>query len=121
MINKRFIHNGVNIRINNINHQESDIYEIITDKKAFLASEEELVKDFHPLDEKGEANLELYRGIQFNVSTLDDLSTTLMDNIKKVQEDPKHIDQARATNEIAKAVIDIKKVQIEAIRLMKDI
>lgn len=51
---------------------------------------------------------------------LGELSDILMDSIRKVKADATFIDQARAINEQAKTVVDIMKVRVEALKVIKD-
>jgi hypothetical protein len=47
------------------------------------------------------------------------LADTLLDTIERVRTDKTYIDQAQSINETAKTLIDLKRAQIELIRLIK--
>ena len=61
----------------------------------------------------------LYRGVQLESKEMASLGDVLMATIKKVQDDKTYVEQAVAINDTAKTVIDLKRAQIELIRLMK--
>lgn len=47
------------------------------------------------------------------------LQNTLFDTIKKVQEDKEYIPQASAINETMKSIIDLEKVKVQTLQLLK--
>jgi len=123
MPGKSFLYMGSEVKIERIEHQEDDLFKVITDKKEMLVSEEELIKDFmeiHSAEDEGR-KLTVVDSVIQNNNQMHDLSAILMDNIKKVQQDPKYIDQAKAINDQVKTIVDIKKTQIEALRVTKEL
>jgi hypothetical protein len=50
-----------------------------------------------------------------------DLTTILMDNIKKVQEDKGYVEQAQQVSLSVKMIVDLAKTEIEAVKAVTDI
>ncbi|WP_392471280.1 hypothetical protein ACF3OC_07905 [Sphingobacterium cellulitidis] len=51
----------------------------------------------------------------------EELTRIIMDNIKKVKEDPSFIPQAEAINSGVKTIIDIAKTQVDAFKVLKGV
>jgi hypothetical protein len=122
MIGKTFLYMGTEYVVKEIATIEPDLYRIVTDKRIIRLTWAELQKDFMPVMTAKEktTGVILYRGLQFETTQLRDLAAVLMENIKKVQADAKFIDQARSINQTAKTLIDLKRTQIEMVKLVKD-
>ena len=114
---------GNEIKIQSIEHQEDDLYKVITDDKDLLMSEEELIKDFMPVHSQEDENrkLSVVESVMSSNNQMQDIGEILLQNIKKVQDDPEYVDQAKSVNDSVKNFIDIKKTQIEALRVTKDL
>jgi hypothetical protein len=52
-------------------------------------------------------------------NTYGSLSDTLLDTIEKIKSSPEYIPQAQAINETVKAIIDLEKVKIQTLNLLK--
>jgi len=108
------------------------IIKIFTNKRTLVILEEDFdPKDFIvqapvplPLIPK-EENRYLQNGNNNQVQSsiigqnASELTNIIMDNIKKVKEDPSFIPQAEAINSGVKTIIDIAKTQIEGYKAMK--
>lgn len=120
MIGKTYMFNSNQHTIKDIQSTEEDIYHVVTDKRTIKVSEEELLEDFLPIDGNYQ-KLQVYQELSIEPAQLNDLGTILLDNIKKVQEDASYVEQAKSINESAKTLIDLKKTQIEAIKVIRSI
>lgn len=56
-----------------------------------------------------------------NMVPMSDLNNILMESINKLRQDNSYAEQARTINETAAKLIDIAKIKIDAIRLLKDL
>ena len=123
MIGRSYTYKGYRHEVLDATHPEEDLYVIKTDKRTLRLTEEEVQKDLKPIKEGNRVKdaLALRNNVISDGRSLNSLSDILLENIKKVQADPKFIDQARATNETAKTIIDLKRAQLEAIRLAREI
>ncbi len=62
---------------------------------------------------------EILEMVTGGASVYNQLQNTLLETIKKVQEDAGYISQAQAINDTIKQVIDLEKVKIQTIQLLK--
>jgi WD40 repeat protein len=118
------MYSGHQITITSIDFLADDQFLVTTeDDRTIKVSEEELEKDFLPIENGVSANTQTQTAILQIVKNesaqMNDLSNILMDNIKKVQENPSYVEQAKAINENAKSLIEIKKTQIEMLKVLK--
>lgn len=122
MIGNKFLHMGKEVHIVNMENKEDDLYLVeFSSGETKNISEEELVKDFMPITTSSGKSLAIVNGLQIENSSLQDLTTILMDSIKKVQGDPEYVKQASSINDSAKQIIEIKKTQLEMVKLIKDL
>lgn len=111
-----FLYMGKHERV--LHHQvreETEEVVIKTDHRTrtiSFAKLQSVLADFLPVDEHKPVVVET--GIQTNVYK--ELTAMLMDNMRKVKEDPAFIEQAASMNETAKQVVSIGRLQIEAYR-----
>ncbi len=47
------------------------------------------------------------------------LQNTLLDTIQKIEKDDKYIPKAEAINETVKSIIDLEKVKVQTLQLLK--
>jgi len=122
MIGKSFLYMGTEYIVKEIAKIEVDLYRIVTDKRIIRLTWSELQKDFMPIMTAKEKStgIILYRGLQLETAQLKDLGNILMDNIRKVQENAAYIGQAKSVNESARTLIDLKRTQIEMVKLVKE-
>lgn len=122
MIGNTYLYKGSNYVIQNIEVEERNLFKVTTDKRVIRVNGEDLRKEFLPVEPRPNKKnmMVLYNAMQDNLP-MQSLSTTLMDTIKKIQEDPKYIDQARAINETAKNLIEMQRVHVEMVRTIKDL
>ena len=121
MEGKSFKYGGNLIHIESIKHLEADMYQITHPVGLLKASKDELLHDFEPVNTPmvSETNQRVTDLAFSDAGTLGDLSKILMDNIKKVQDDSSYSDQAKVINESAKEIINLQKVKIEALKLVR--
>jgi hypothetical protein len=55
-----------------------------------------------------------------NQSTLSTIEETLLATIKKVQDDPKYIPQAKSIDELSRRMIDIQKLKVSTVKVVSD-
>lgn len=97
---------------------------LATDRKVFEIENDELTDFFDEVldvDAETESLEQVRKEIQSvsNKTVLKGLSEILFDNIQKIQESPHYIEQADAINNQAKSIINIAKVEIGLMKLMK--
>lgn len=119
MIGKAYMWRAEKHVIRDIAHQSDDLYNVTTPKQEFIASEHQLLKEFVNTPGDEQTQLVIINQAKNEMESMRSLSDILMDNIKKVQKDSKYIDQAKSINESAKNIIELKKTQLEVVRLLK--
>lgn len=121
MIGKTYLYMGKEVLIKDIKPIGNDLLQVVTPERAINVTIGELRREFLPIDREVEKKdgFMLYRGVQLESKEMSSLADVLMGTIKKVQEDKTYIDQAQTINDTAKTLIDLKRAQIELIRLMK--
>lgn len=105
---------------------QTGIIRIYTNRRTLIINEEDFdINDFKMMD-KGETfdNPYLPSPVDPIKSTIigtnaGELTNILMDNIRKIKEDPGYIAQADAINNNVKSIIDVAKAQIDAFKVMK--
>lgn len=122
MIGKTYLYKAREHTIEDIETQESGLFKVTTNRTTLKVSEAELA-DFLPVaaEMNGKDKLAIYQKLEAEAIPMSELSTVLMDNIKKLQTDPSFADQARAVNETAKTLIDIAKLKVEIMKMVKGI
>ncbi len=122
MIGGTYLYKGINYIIQSIEQEERNLFKITTDKRVIRVNGEDLRREFLPVEPRPDKKnaLALYNAMEDNLP-MKGLGTTLMDTIKKIQEDPKYIDQAKAINETAKNLIEMQRVQVDLVRTIKDL
>jgi hypothetical protein len=94
---------------------------IISDKKWIVIPITKInaeLEQFLPIEFEKEVVVALTLFESGNKKSLKDL---VMNNIDKLQQDPKFIDQAKALNEQVKTMIAMAKLELETIKLKKDL
>jgi hypothetical protein len=123
MVGRTFLYSGTEYSVMKITHVEDDLYDVQTDKRTIRLSDGELRKEFLPVHvptKKGTNGQALVKYLPDGKDMVD-LSAVLNENIKKLQTDATFIDQARAINESAKTIIELKKLQLDVIRTARDL
>jgi hypothetical protein len=125
MLGRTYIYSNDEHTIQSIDEIEDQtgIYLVTTDKKKFKLREKQILMDFR-LSTKSNGSTEitaLMRIIEDKTAPTDGLVATLLENIAKLKDTPGYIEQARAINDHAKTILDIKKTQIEVMRLAVDL
>lgn len=121
LIGRTVLYFGKEITIKDIKPIGDDLFQVVTTNRAFNLRSSEIRKEFLPIETEIERadSLTLYRGIQLESKEMGSLADTLLDTIERVRTDKTYIDQAQSINETAKTLIDLKRAQIELIRLIK--
>jgi hypothetical protein len=122
MIGKMFLYMGTEYLVKEIAKVETDLYRLVTDKRIIRLTWSELQSDFMPVmtTKEKSTGVVLYRGLQLETAQLKDLGNVLMENIRKVQANAAYIGQAKSINESARTLIDLKRTQIEMVKLVKE-
>lgn len=68
------------------------------------------------INDKNNMLISFYQVVQNN---FEQLQNTLLDTIKRVQENKEYIPQASAINETMKSIIDLEKVKVQTLQLLK--
>lgn len=121
MIGKSYLYMGKEVEVKEVAPIGNDMLRVVTSDRAINVTHTELRKEFLPIDKELEkkAGVMLYRGVQLESKEMANLGEVLMSTIKKVQEEANYVKQARTINETAKTLIDLKRAQLELIKLMK--
>lgn len=122
MIGNTYLYRTEQYTVMNIVYVEDDLYDVETDRRTIRMNADLISKEFLPVQsptrKKNTAALMKYLP---DDQSMVNLSAVINENIKKLQTDPKFIEQARAINEQAKTLIDLKKLQLDVIKTARDL
>lgn len=118
MIGRTYIYDGETYKIKNVVHIMGEKYRVATDNGELMVTKEQLICDFRLVTQIASVSRNNQQMMNIELNAMTSLSDILMQNIKKVQEDPAYIEQAKSINESAKQIIEVKKAQIEMVKLM---
>ena len=123
-VGKTWLYMGNDHKIRKIEQcADSDkLLRVTTNRTTIQLSRRELATDFLPVDGEIDSNgegLAVYRDLRKDLEPVGTLSQTLMDTIQKLQKDAKYIDQAKAINETAKNIIEIGKLHVDVLRVIR--
>ena len=125
MVGNSYLYHAHEHQVMDVTQKGEDLYEITTDKtdkKKIALTVSEIEKEFLPIEDDGyDKKLALFNKIQKEGIPLVDVSTELMAVIKKVKESPAYIHQAQTIILSAKALVDLKRLQIDLLRIMADL
>jgi hypothetical protein len=123
MIGKTYLYNGDQHTIQRIEPYEDDLVDVYTDKRRIRISKGELKELFKPVHVPAVRNngsdTALITLLQAENKPMDDLAATLDNVIKKIEADETYIKRAKAINETARSIINLRKAQIELFKLAK--
>lgn len=121
MVGKTYVFKNETHTIKSINHAFQDTYHVVSNLRQFQATEDQIEEDFKEVSskEQEQTNLVISSHSARELENMNSLSDILMENIKKVQDDPQYIDRAKSINESAKNLIELKKTQLEVVKLLK--
>lgn len=119
MVNKPFMYNATGYKILSFKVFSEEVT-LVTDKgwKSFPITKinAELEK-FLPIEPEKIMPIAF---AAFEESNKESLKNLLMDNIKKIKDDPDFLPQAKGINEQAKTVLAVVKLELEAIKLKRE-
>lgn len=119
MVNKSFMYNATAMKVLSFKVFSEEVT-IITDKgwKTFPITKINAELDkFLPIEPE---ILMPVVHTTFNNQDNESLKNLLMDNIKKIKENPEYLKQAKGINDQAKTVLAIARLELEAIKLKKE-
>lgn len=121
MVGGTYLHNGVEHIIRDVEPLGDGQVRVRTNKKVITVDKSRLRKEFLPVDDarREDQLIELY-GFQKDETQMTALAEVLLDNIKKCQNNPTFIEQARAINENARTLIEMQKVKIDMLKLIRE-
>ena len=123
MVGRTFTYEGKNITIAKI-VKDTGEFKITSNKNTIaFVSASELKKDFaEVIEQKGGVPMVTHSTIQPINTDLDTLTSGLFDAFNKIkgEDGNKYIPQAAAMNVTAKNIIDVKRVQLDAIKLIAE-
>lgn len=109
--------------VKDIRVDDEGTHVLTTDKGILKLTSSQVANDLLPVadEETPEATQRslVMRLTADDANDIKELSAMVMDGIRRVQQDPEFIDQARAINEGAKVIVDIKKLVIDAVRVVR--
>lgn len=117
MINGTFTYQGKTHVIRSVTFDEvSGMYNVQTDSKLIIETEKGM-NEFRPHTEPDTPRHEsLVTSAKKQNNDLDTVGDLLLKSMKKVQEDPKQIDQALALGQQAQVFINLKKLQLDIVK-----
>lgn len=119
MVNKSFMYNATAMKVLSFKVFSEEVT-IITDKgwKTFpITKINAEIEKFLPIEPE---TLMPVVHTTFNNQDNESLKNLLMDNIKKIKENPEYLKQAKGINDQAKTVLAIARIELEAIKLKKE-
>lgn len=121
MIGKTYLYNAKEIVVTNIRETDDGLIEVHTNKRIFTFEKSQLKKELLPVETKDDTDkqLQVYYGLKNDSEEMSKLVSILMNNIEKVQNDKSYIDQASAINENARTIIEMQKVKVDMIKVLK--
>lgn len=122
MRGKSFLYKGQEHFVKKVTvDEEAGTHVVETDKGTIRCTSRELVEQFLPIeDEKREPPKLALELTHADASQISQLSDIVLASIKKVQNDPEYVAQAHAINEGAKVLIDVKRLVLDAVKIVKD-
>ncbi len=120
MIGRTYLYNGNQYLISDVRYAEDDLYDVFTDKRRIRVNKSDL-KNFQPVQvpSRPENNTALILALKESNKPMDDLAAKLMETIATVEKDASFIPKAAMINKTAKNLIDIRKAQIELMKLVR--
>ena len=120
MAGKTYLFRGKEVLVEGVSATGSGRYTVRTEKRMIPVTEAQLREEFLPVaNEPVVANLAIYRALEQHNIPVKEIGDTLMEMIRLVKQDPKHIDQAKAISELAKTQIDLRRLQLEAVKVAR--
>lgn len=104
--------------------KDPDMYRVITPDGEIKATADELINDYIQLkvvkqELPAEEKAIVIRNLDTNLNKMEQLADILFNNITQVKENPEYVPQAKSINESAKQLIELRKTQIEMIKVAK--
>ncbi len=117
MIGRSFLYMANEITIKSITRgKDDDLFVVNSDTgRTLTCTLGELRKEFLPCGPKPIA-IEIYRDLDARMP-LNHVVEALEDNLAKIKADPGYLPQAKAVNETAKQLIELRKVQVEMVKI----
>jgi hypothetical protein len=122
MIGNSFLFNGLEHKIKRID-RDGRMCEVHTDRTVIRCIPKDLHTRFLPIHDEESERMEstaIQKVILQNQSTLSTIEETLLATIKKVQDDPKYIPQAKSIDELSRRMIDIQKLKVSMVKVVSD-
>lgn len=120
MVNKPFMYNATEYKILSFKVFSEEVT-LVTDKgwKTFpITKVNAELEKFLPIEVENTMPVLLTVFENGNKKSLRDI---ILDNIKKIQEDPKYIGQAKALNEQIKTMLAMAKLELESVKLKREV
>ena len=99
--------------------KDGETVRIATDKKLLKFQNGQLEKFISELSEVDETSMEIYKSESHGIQAVAQMETILMENIEKVQNDPKYIPQAREVNKNVNSIITLARTRIQLVKMME--
>jgi len=120
MVGNTYMYNTKNYKILKY-YMDNGSTTFATDKDLINIKTEDLKKEierFLPVDEEGSTAVTV---LGRDKSELNELVTLVKNNIKSIKADPKNIPAAKAVNDSVKLIIEVAKLEINAVKLSRKI
>lgn len=123
MIGKSYLYMGTEHEIQEVTPIEGDLFAVRTDKRTIKVSWGEIRSDFIPVTSRAleVRRQQVFAGLQVESNQMTALAATLLKKIEKTEKDPAFIDRARAINDQAKTLIDLKRLQLDILKTAIDV
>ncbi|MDR2650851.1 MAG: hypothetical protein LBC68_00855 [Prevotellaceae bacterium] len=120
MIGKTYIYDNAHITVKDIKMRGEEIAVIITDSGKRIEVNVEDISDFKEVAEVSLVRkTEAFSVIMKTTENYEKLMNTLIGNIEKIDKNPEYIQRAEAINNTVKSIIELEKVRIATIGLLK--
>jgi len=119
MVGNTYMYNTRNYKILKYYTQNGTII-LATDRELLnfkTEKTEEELKQFLPVDESTSSAVTIFGK---NKSELNSLLTAIKENIELIKKDDKNIPKAKAINESVKSIIEVFKLEIDAVKITKN-
>lgn len=121
MIGNSYKYQGEKITVQNV-RINGDIATIETDKSDIpvqISSLDKELENFVPQKNELAKNPLVIETVSESTNMYSSLQEVMLDSIEKIKVDKHYIPQAKAINETVKQIIDMEKVKIQTIKLLK--
>ncbi len=123
MIGRLYMHNMREVLIEGVRPTEDGLYvQFLIKNKWVTVNPKDVAREFLPIEGpvEHERSLATLKELMASNRQLTDLSSVLLNNIRKMEASPNYIGQAKEINEHAKTLIDMERLRLEMIKIVRE-